>query len=73
MENKFRVKREMYDILAEYCDELNTRINGLQEELDKALAKDEEERDYWEEDRIKTYPDKIKALRQVIAHMEKLL
>ena len=73
MENKFRVKREMYDILAEYCDELNSRIDNLQEELDNALAKDKEERDYWEESRINTYPDKIKALRQVIAHMEKLL
>lgn len=73
MENKFRIKREIFDILADYSDVLNARIDSLQDDLDKALAKDEEERDYWDEDRINNFPDKIKAIRQVIAHMEKLL
>ena len=63
----------MYDILADYCDEMNNRVNELQEEVDKALAKPEDERDYWDVDRLTKYPDKIKALKQVIAHMEKLL
>ena len=73
MLNKFKVKKEMFSMLSDYVDELDTRLNGYIEELDEAKAKIEDERDYWDNLKVNEHPARIEAIKQIRAHMEKLL
>ena len=73
MLNKFKVKKEMFSMLSDYIVELDTRLNGYVEALDEAKAKPEDDRDYWDTLKIDEHPCKIEAIKQIKAHMEKLL
>ena len=73
MLNKFKVKKEMFSMLSDYFDELDSRLNDYVEELNEAQAKAEDERDYWDTLRINEHPARIEAIKQIKTHMEKLL
>lgn len=73
--NKFKVKRELYDKMADFVDSIDANINALEDqkaELEEKKANGEELR-FWEESFLEEYPIKLEAYKTIKAHLEKLL
>ena len=73
--NKFKVKRELYDKMADFVDTIDSNIESLEQqkaELEQKKANGEELR-FWEESFFEEYPVKLEAYKTIKAHLEKLL
>ena len=75
MINRFKVRREMYDKLADFVDSIDSSIESLDSQKAEIEAKKEngEEVHYWENSFLEEYPVKLEAYKLIKAHLEKLL
>lgn len=73
--NKFKVKREMYDKLADFVDSIDNSIESLDLQKAEIEAKKEngEEVRFWEDSFLDEYSVKLEAYKTIKAHLEKLL
>ena len=71
-ENKFKVKVALLEKCASIVDELNSTIESREQEITEQESIPEEERT-WRYYNIPKYKAQIKAYKQIISHLEKLL
>lgn len=75
MINKFKVRREIYDKMADFIDAIDNALDSLEEQKNEIEAKkaNGEEVYIWEDSFLEEYPVKLEAYKAVKAHLEKLL
>ena len=71
-ENKFKVKVALLEKCASIVDELNSTIEAREQEIVEQEAIPEDERT-WRYYNIPEYRAQVKAYKQIISHLEKLL